>query len=219
MTKRWAANTPDNFRFTAKMPQAVTHEKRLGQGSDDTLHYFFEAMTPLKDKLGCILIQLPPSMKKDEGLKKLKNLSLDNRYRYAVEPRHKSWFDGEVFDFFKESDLCLAWSQRDELTTPSVATTDFIYLRFIGDRSIAEKDFGTIQKDRQEEMQRWADVIKKAQKQPKLKAGFVPANNHYAGFGPGTAYSFLRMMGLEGRLWHETGAKEDNKQSSLFDFK
>src|SRR6185503_3966976 len=130
---------------------------------------------------------------KDEGLKKLQNIPFDKRFRYAIEARHKSWFDDEVYSFLKKSDICLAWSQLAEIQTPPVVTTDFIYLRFIGDRSIPEEEFGKIQKDRTEEMKSCAGIINKAAKRKKLKNGFVAANNHYAGFGPSTANMFRVM--------------------------
>jgi uncharacterized protein YecE (DUF72 family) len=126
MVNRWSKATTDNFKFTAKVPKSVTHDKRLGQGSDDDLHYFHKAITPLTNKLGCLLLQLSPSMSKNEGLKKLQNLPYDNRFRYAVETRHQSWFDEEVYSFLRKNDICLAWSQLAEIQTPPVVTTDFI---------------------------------------------------------------------------------------------
>lgn len=200
---RWAKITPDNFRFTAKFPKSITHDKRLGQGIEGDLERFYAAMTPLSAKLGCLLLQLPPSMTMKEGLKKLQNLPFDNRFRYAVEARHKTWFDDDVYAFFKKSDICLAWSQLAELLTPPVITTDFICLRFIGDRNIPEEEFGKIQKDRTEEMQYWAGVINKLSKDKMLKSGFVPANNHYAGFGPATANGFRKMVELPEVIWEE----------------
>jgi uncharacterized protein YecE (DUF72 family) len=203
MATRWAKNTPDNFRFTVKVPKSVTHDKRLGQGSDDDLSYFHTAMTPLAGKLGCLLLQLPPSMSMKEGLKKLQNLPFDKRFRYAVEAKHKSWFDDEVYSFLKKNDICLAWSQLAEIQTPPVVTTDFIYLRFIGDRSIPEEEFGRIQKDRDKEMQYWAKIINRLSKEKNLKSGFVPANNHYAGFGPATANMFRKLLGFPAVTWDE----------------
>ena len=185
MTSRWRKMTTDNFKFTTKVPQSITHEKRLGARSDDDLHYFHNAIALLGPKLGCILFQLPPSLTKDEGLKKLQNIPFDKRFRYAIEARHKSWFDEEVCSFLKKNDLCIAWSQLAEIQTPPVVTTDFIYLGFIGDRSIPGDEFGKIQKDRTEEMKSWANVINKAAKGRKLKSGFVAANNHYARFWSG----------------------------------
>jgi uncharacterized protein YecE (DUF72 family) len=112
--------TPDNFRFTVKVPKSVTHDKRLGARSDDDLYYFHNAMTQFGPKLGCILFQLPPSLTMKEGLKKLQSLPFDKRFRYAVEARHKSWFDDEVYSFLKKNDICLAWSQLAEIQTPPV---------------------------------------------------------------------------------------------------
>lgn len=199
MTTRWRKMTPDNFRFTVKVPKSVTHDKRLGARSDDDLYYFHNAMAQFGPKLGCILFQLPPSLTMKEGLKKLQSLPFDKRFRYAVEARHKSWFDDEVYSFLKKNDICLAWSQPAEIQTPPVATTDFVYLRFIGDRSIPQEEFGRIQKDRNEEMKYWADIILNKQ----VDSGFVPANNHYAGFGPATAIEFRKMVGLEPVVWEE----------------
>ncbi len=199
---KWAKVTPDNFRFTVIFPKSITHDKRLGQGIEGELDYFYKAMTPLAGKQGCLLLQLPPSMTMKEGLKKLQNLPLDNRFRYAVEAWHETWFDEEVYSFLKKNDICLAWSQLAEIQTPPVVTTDFIYLRFIGDRSIPEEEFGKIQIDREKEMRYWAKIIKLS-KDKNLESGFVPANNHYAGFGPGTANQFRQLVGIPQAIWEE----------------
>jgi uncharacterized protein YecE (DUF72 family) len=202
-TVRWATMTPDDFKFTAKFPQVVTHDTRLGGGLDMLLH-FFEIMKPLENKMLCLLMQLPPSLKKEEGLPKLERLipHLWKKYRYAIEVRHASWFDKEVYDLLKTNDICLAWSQLDTIQTPPELTTDFFYVRLIGDRSIDEKDFGKIQKDREKEMDSWKRQIKKTGSRTKF--GIVAANNHYAGFGPGTASEFRKMLDLPGVSWEET---------------
>ena len=204
--------TPDNFRFTAKFPQVVTHDTRLGGGLDALLR-FLEIMKPLESKLLCLLIQLPPSLKKEEGLPKLERLipHLWKKYRYAIEVRHSSWFTGEVYELLKKHEICMAWSQLDTIQTPSALTTDFFYLRLIGDKSIDEKDFGKIQKDRIKEMEKWANVVKRVK--DKVSFGIVPANDHYAGFGPATANEFRKMVGQEEAVW------EEKKQQSLIDFK
>lgn len=216
---KWAKITPDNFQFTAKMPQKVTHEKRLDDGIESSLRFFYEAMTPLKDKLLAVLIQLPPSMTKNEGLKKLKKMPLDSRFRHAIEVRHKSWFDEDVYDYLAENDICLVWSQLAELQAPPVVTTDLIYLRFIGDRTIPDSEFGKLQIDRVKEMQYWAKEFSKLQSNKALKSGVVAANNHYAGFGPGTANIFRKMTGEPEAVWHEIDQKDVARQANLFDFK
>ncbi|MDQ3848917.1 MAG: DUF72 domain-containing protein [Thermoproteota archaeon] len=210
MTKRWASSTPDNFRFTAKFPRLITHEKRLAANadSDKELHYFFDVMRPLRTKLLALLLQLPPSLTAKEGLKKLETLvdMLDPEFRYAIEVRHESWFDNkDVYKLLSENNICLAWSQLDTIQTPPELTSDFIYLRFIGDRSIDERDFGKIQKDRTKELKMWSDSLYRVKDKSKL--AIVAANNHYAGFGPATANSFRKMVGLKEVTWEEMKQK------------
>jgi uncharacterized protein YecE (DUF72 family) len=132
-----------------------------------------------------------------EGLERLRELvpELDTRFRYAVEVRHSSWFQDLAYNFFASNDMCMVWSQLAELRTPPIVTTDFLYLRFIGDRSIQEKDFGRIQIDRVLEMQKWANDIKTVEDEG-IKLAIIAANNHYAGFGPGTVNIFRNMLGL-----------------------
>jgi uncharacterized protein YecE (DUF72 family) len=106
--------------------------------------------------------------------------ALDKRFRYAVEVRHSSRFQDLAYNFFSNNDLCLVWSQLAELQTPPILTTDFLYLRFIGDRSIHEKDFGRIQINRVLEMEKWAENIKTVQNE-RIKLAIIAANNLYAG--------------------------------------
>jgi uncharacterized protein YecE (DUF72 family) len=207
MTKRWASITPDHFRFTAKFPCSITHEKRLAADSEKELRYFFDVMRPLRTKLLALLLQLPPSLTAKEGMKKLEVLVqvLEPDFRYAIEVRHNSWFDEGVYKLLSDNNVCLAWSLLDTIQTPPELTSDFLYLRFIGDRSIDEKDFGKIQKDRFEELQRWSKEVIKLK--DKTKFVIVAANNHYAGFGPATANSFRKMAGLKEVVWEEMKQK------------
>jgi len=154
MVKNWAMKTPKNFKFTAKFPKVITHDKRL-KDVDDELERFFDAMGPLENKTLALLIQLPPSIQIHTGLERLRELVplLDNRFRYAVEVRHRSWFQDLSYSFFSTNGISLVWNQLKEIQTPPVVTTDFVYVRFIGDRSIQEKDFGRVQIDRIGEMQ------------------------------------------------------------------
>ena len=91
--KNWCKKTPPNFKFTAKFPRVITHDKRL-KDVDKELEHFFEAIGPLSDKTLALLIQLPPSLQIFEGLERLREvvIELDNRFRYAVEVRHNLGF-------------------------------------------------------------------------------------------------------------------------------
>ncbi len=206
MTKRWASLTPDNFRFAAKFPRSITHEKRLADPEKE-LRYFFYVMGPLRHKLLALLLQLPPSLTAKEGLKKLETLihMLDPDFRYAIEVRNTSWFDKSVYKLLSDNNISLAWSQLDTIQTPPELTSDFIYLRLIGDRSIDEKDFGKIQKDRLKEVKKWSEEVNRLN--DNVKFAIMAANNHYAGFGPATANSFRKMLGLEEVVWEEMKQK------------
>jgi uncharacterized protein YecE (DUF72 family) len=96
MVKNWAMKTPKNFKFTAKFPNVITHDKRL-KDIDDELEGFFDAMGPLENKTLAILIQMPGGL---ERLRELVN-RLDNRFRYTIEVRHPSWFQDRFYFFCK----------------------------------------------------------------------------------------------------------------------
>ena len=229
MVRNWYKKTSEDFRFTAKFPKIITHDKRL-KNVDKELEYFFEAVRPLQDKILALLIQLPPSLNISEGLERLKELLplLDNNFRYAVEVRNKSWFQELAYTFFANNNICLAWSQLADIQTPPVVTTDFVYLRLIGDRTIIENEFGKIQKDRTVEMQYWANKLKVVEEEEaadQVKLAIVSANNHYAGYGPASANLFRGMMNLnplnweiENKIIQTTTTAGNSNQRSLSDF-
>ena len=130
--------------------------------------------------------------------------------------------------------MCMVWSQLADIHTPPIVTTDFVYVRLIGDRSIEEKNFGRIQIDRIKEMKKVARNFRKDPGEGNLSGvrfSIVAANNHYAGFGPGTVNIFRQLLGIEELKWGEETIlpddfeKEDSKkrviktkQTSLSDF-
>ena len=102
-----------------------------------------------------------------EGMNGLRDIipELDKRFRYAVEVRDSSWFQDLAYSFFANNNMCMVWSQLVGIRTPPIVTSDFLYIRFIGDRTIQEKDFGKIQKDRVSEMKKWARFLKRAREE------------------------------------------------------
>ena len=156
-------------------------------------------MKPLKDKLLALLIQLPPSYQLKEGMEDFKShdFFFEGDFRYAVEVRHSSWFSDLAYNFFRNN-IALVWSQMDRLQTPPIVTSDFVYLRLIGDKRLAEDQFGKIQIDRNEEIRNWANNMKDIRQNEKdAKIGIVAANNHYGGYGPGTVDIFTQQMDME----------------------
>ncbi len=203
MVKNWARRTPEDFRFTAKFPKVITHDKKF-KNVEKELSLFYDAMKPLKDKLLALLIQFPPYVKITEGLEALKQYDFffDDSFRYAVEVRHPSWFSDLAYNFFSNNNICMVWNQLEKIQSPPIVTTDFVYLRLIGDRSIKEENFGKIQKDREQEMTYWSDKFRTVQQDEKdVKIGIVAANNHYAGFGAATANMFRVMNNLPSVEW------------------
>jgi len=91
--ERWAASTPINFRFAVKLPQTITHESRLVDAMP-AFETFLAQVHGLGGKLGCLVVQLPPSLAFDAGIAKRFLAALRKRFEGAValEPRHRSWF-------------------------------------------------------------------------------------------------------------------------------
>ena len=207
---KWFRETPDNFRFTAKLPKSITHEGRLKPSPD--LDRFLTCIKPLGSKLVVIVIQLPPSLTFKEAAPKLEKMldHLPNNYRYAIEGRHESWFSVESVEFCKQKNVCLLWNEIDGLDNPAPITSDFVYLRLIGDRSIPESEFGKIVKDRTDLIRKWVNKLKKLDKEVSFAIAMI--NNHFAGFAPATASTLREELGMEQLKW------TDNKQKSLSEF-
>jgi uncharacterized protein YecE (DUF72 family) len=108
MVKNWAMKTSKNFKFTAKFPKVITHDKKLND-VDKELEHFFDSMALLESKTLALLMQLPPSLQIHKGLEHLRELipNLDPRFRYAIEVRHPSWFQDLSYSFFANNDICL----------------------------------------------------------------------------------------------------------------
>ena len=203
MVNQWKANTPDGFLFSPKLPKKITHENKL-KGSESTLLYFYSVMSKLGGKLGPIAVQLPPSVKLSAHLETMKKFldQLSPDFKHAIEFRHKSWFTPEVYDLLKSKNVAMVWSLNQYVETPPEVTADFVYLRMVGDREITE--FSGIQKDRSEEMKRWASAIQS--KSDDFEQGFIFFNNHFAGFSPESANEFRRLLGLMELDWRTGGS-------------
>jgi uncharacterized protein YecE (DUF72 family) len=106
---RWAASVPEDFRFAVKAPKAVTHEAKLCD-CGAALAGFFAQLMPLREKLGPVLVQLPPKLAFDEGLVREFFSTLRKLYTglVVVEPRHASWFAREPERLMREFEVARA---------------------------------------------------------------------------------------------------------------
>ena len=195
VVSNWAKVVPNGFLFSSKMPGKITHENRL-TNVEVLLDKFLESIGNLGNKLAIILIQLPPSFSYQRDFHSLKGFLeiLPNEFEYAVEFRHPSFFRDDVYTTLEKSNVTLAWSEIPMTKNPGVSTSPKAYLRLVGDRSIKDEDFGRIQKDRDHEMTGWAEKLKAARDD--IEKAYVYSNNHFQGFGPGTANMFLSKLGI-----------------------
>ncbi len=215
MVSNWRKVTPDGFLFTAKFPKKITHEKKL-RDVGEQLERFYKSISELKEKLGALLIQLPPSFnyKKDREALGLFLGQINTGYTHAIELRNRSWFKSDVYKMLEKHNVALAWSENQYASTPPEATSDTAYIRMVGDRSIT--DFSRKQRDQGELMRKWYDALE--EKSGLFKQGFIFFNNHFAGFGPGSVNEFRRLAGLAELDWKKMSLEAGPLQSSMAEF-
>lgn len=129
MVESWKNQVPDNFRFSVKASQRITHFKRLKEAEEAT-RYMLDTVMALEDHLGVVLFQLPPNMKKDlERLDTFLKI-LPAELPAAFEFRHPSWFDDEIVELLKHDNRALCVSDTDDLPANHIdRTADWGYLR------------------------------------------------------------------------------------------
>jgi len=124
----WARETPEHFVFALKAPRRITHDQRL-RSIEDTLASFCEIAKTLGPKLGPLLFQLPPFLKKDVELLEVFLHDLPTGLRAAVEFRHASWHADDTYEVLKRFGVALCVADSEERTTPFEVTAPFGYLR------------------------------------------------------------------------------------------
>ena len=193
----WAERTPAGFTFALKLPQEITHERRL-RDADDVASLFYDRARELGEKLGPVLIQLGPDFGPAE-LPALANLlpTLPRDIRFAVEFRHRGWINDGVLALLAEHDVALTltdgrWIPRKQmLALAARPTADFVYVRWMGpDRDIV--DYSRIQIDRTRELESWAGVLWPLAERKVSVYGYI--NNHFAGHSPQSARELQRML-------------------------
>ena len=210
IVRKWNADTPRHFKFTAKFPSIITHEKRLDKINSE-IFSFLSSILPIHDKISALVLQLPPSLTFDEAKPRLEELFdiLPNDFLYPIEGRHESWFTNEALNYFKQKKYCLVWNVVEGVNNPFPITSNYLYLRLIGDRSIPDKQFGTIRKNKSEFIKNWAQKLMEISDIP---LAMIMANNHFEGFGPATANTLGENLGRRELIW------EEKKQKTIGNF-
>lgn len=200
----WDEKTPDDFVFAAKVPQVITHEKVL-LDCEEEMARFAHVMSRLGPKLGVLLLQFPYFKKAvfPEAGPFLDRLAaflpgLPEGVRFALEVRNKGWLGPPLFDLLQAHRVCLAWIDHPYMLTarqyarlPGAVTTDFLYLRWLGDRYRIEevtKSWDRTVVDRTRELAAWKGVIEILA--PQVQRVYTYVNNHYAGCAYETADTF-----------------------------
>jgi uncharacterized protein YecE (DUF72 family) len=209
----WADRTPEDFTFSVKIPQVITHEKALVD-CDSEFEEFVKTMGILGPKLGPMVFQFPlfdrwKFPKQDSFLAVLepflKKLSAD--HKFVIEIRNKKWLDARFADVLREHNVALALTDTSFMPRPwemkekfDLITAHFGYIRWLGDRKGIEKQTTTWDKtiiDRTSDLKNWVDVLQQMVNDKKIRKMFAYANNHYAGFGPATAKLFWDLWNKE----------------------
>jgi uncharacterized protein YecE (DUF72 family) len=182
LVKGWAAEVPEGFTFALKAPQRITHMAKLKNARGPT-QAFVKIARKLGKRLGPLLFQLPPNLHKD--VPRLSDFldTVPAGLRVAVEFRHASWFEDDVFEALRAHGAALCVAEGEALVSPLVATADWGYLRLRRDAYS-----GAI-------LDKWARRI---QSQP-WKHAFVYLK-HDEGNAPGAALKLIRRLEkLKGR--------------------
>jgi uncharacterized protein YecE (DUF72 family) len=175
MVESWKAQVPADFRFSVKASQRITHFKRLKEVGDET-KYMLDTVSALEDRLGVVLFQLPPNMKKDiERLEALLKI-LPTDIKATFEFRHPTWFDDDVLELLRLQNRALCISDTDELPASHIdRTADWGYLRL---RRVAYS---------KEDLDAWIQRIK----DQKWETVFVFFKHEDEGTGPKLAAQFI----------------------------
>jgi len=156
----WKQQTPDNFLFSLKFPQMITHVKMLRDCQYET-GVFLDRVSLLGEKLGVLLLQFPPAF----GVEHLADLEaflqkLPPQHRYVVEVRNKGWLKPEFYSLLRVNHVALARTDNPVMVPIVEMTADFLYVRWEGDRKKVNGTLGKIEADRAEDLKLEADKIK-----------------------------------------------------------
>lgn len=171
MVKGWRDRTPDDFIFSFKGNRLITHRKRLKDVGEDIVR-FMDRVSMVGDKLGPILWQFPPGLKRNDELLEGFISQFPSENQYVIEFRNKSWFDKEVYSLLEEYRVSLCVISGPRLPEIMEITADFSYIRWHGKEHWFNWDYS------EEELRVWADRIKEMD----VKDLYGYFNNDVGGF-------------------------------------
>ncbi len=198
--RSWASATPDDFRFCAKTPQVITHERGL-VGTTDLMIDFLVGLQPLGARLGVVLLQFPPSFTSiqldilSSFLQNTRAHALGRDVCLAVEFRHGSWYTdrSSLISLLSHHEVCWASTEYPDLPAEVNCTTSFHYIRWIGQHG----RYASHERERVDMTQRlarwWGQLMEVAGELDSIYGFF---NNDFAGHAPATCNRFKALAGL-----------------------
>ena len=125
----WAGQVPEPFTFAIKASQRITHFARLKPECASAVEFLLKNTSTLGDRLGPILFQLPPNLKKDVDRLRAFLDTLPRDRRFTIEFREPSWFDDDVYELLRQRDVAMCIIDQPEFSSPFVATSTWGYVR------------------------------------------------------------------------------------------
>ena len=201
----WRDKTPEGFIIAAKVPQVITHEKVL-LDCEPEFEEFVDTMRLLGDKLGPLVLQFPyfneAELSAEDFLARLRSFLKhleSTTVRFAIEIRNSAWLNQEFADLLRQHQVALVLQDQEWMPSPGrlkfdYVTTDFAYIRLLGDRKRIERQtkvWDRVIVDRSAELQSWVSFC-----QQTVRRGiptYVYINNHYSGHAPATVAQFLEL--------------------------
>lgn len=179
----WRDAVPDDFRFAVKASRYLTHIRRL-EGPQQPVEFLMERASELGDRLGCVLLQLPPSLEVDLGRLDDTLRAFGGAVPVAVEPRHKSWFVPALADLLRGYDAAFVMADRRGPITPLWTTASWAYVRLHEGRATPRPCYGP------RALRSWADRVGDAG----VGDGYAFFNNDHRACAVYNARTFERIL-------------------------
>lgn len=190
----WHQRTPGGFRFAAKFPRLITHEKKLDRALGDA-QAFVTTMQSLGDKLGVLTLQFAYDFTPDH-FDRLEDFlrALPDGPRYAVEVRNRGWLTTDLGEMLSDLNVALVLQDLHYMPKLDWVTADFSVIRWLGRRKDIHT-FDRLQIDRTEELEAWAAKVGQFLQDEVDVYGFF--NNHFAGHSPASVRQFADILGYD----------------------
>jgi uncharacterized protein YecE (DUF72 family) len=189
----WKTQTPEGFLFSLKFPKVITHVKMLKNCQEET-SVFLGRVELLKEKLGTLLLQFPYAF----GTKQVPLLrgflpTLPKRHRYVVEIRNRKLLNDDFYSVLRDNNVVIAWVDTPFMPQISEVTSDFIYVRWEGDRRRVKGTLGKIEVDRKAQIKAWAEKLKPFLEEQTEIFGYF--SKYYSGYSPSDVEELLGIIG------------------------